>query len=538
MEAKHKQTGDLTNNTPLKSKQVGTNELRQIVGVLNQQPFNMALTLVSFDEKSPYELIEIINIIFSFLDSTKKLDLKKETPETIGLKFTEFLKVLDYQIDNETTLAHGITQGNKKLLHSIMHWIVTRLPNLQQRAYLARFLVKLAIPSELLNDEEMRNCFQQYQELQSEFQSTHMHVDQIRKVANDPKDLEKKITQLDQEKEQLVSKISMFKKKNNSPEFQQLVESTSMLRKAQEEGSRIFEKMNEQKQRMEMCEQQLLYTKQKLIDTKKLSGQSITSDKMLELLKLDVKKNRELCDDILGRELMQKGKRLQQAELILCEPAMTQSDLEKLTNEVKKLQREVKALDEKCQKNKNPENDKLAIYKSQAAMISKKRDALLEQIRVLEVDEKALDKQIEEKEGESTTNKAFKTREEYKAYTNTIKSKNSTYKKMKAIISDVRAEINVLINTEKILKTRAEESELSLKQKEKEKGVEGITDKIANMEEISETQENVNKKKQMALEDISKKVTEITKTINSKRTELQPIIEGRNKLKEQYTVRI
>jgi intraflagellar transport protein 81 len=251
---------------------------------------------------------------------------------------------------------------------------------------------------------------------------------------------------------------------------------------------------------------------------------------------MDVKKSRELCEDILGRELTQKRERLQQAELILSEPSMTQSDLERLSNEVKKLHREVIALDEKCKKNKNPQEDKLAIYKSQAALIAKKKDTLIEQAKKLEVDEKEMDKQISAKEGEFTANKGFKTKGEFKAYSNTIKTKNAQFKKMKAIISDIRAEINVLINTEKLLKTRLEEAETSLKQKEKEKGIEGITDKMSGMEEISEHQENVNKKKQVALEEISQKVTEITNTINSKRFELQPVIEGRNKLKEQYQV--
>ena len=267
-----------------------------------------------------------------------------------------------------------------------------------------------------------------------------------------------------------------------------------------------------------------------------LSGSNITSDKMLELLKLDVKKSRELCDDILGRELMQKRERLQQAELILSEPSMTQSDLEKLNNEVKKLQREVIALDEKCKKTKNPQEDKLAIYKSQAALIAKKKDSLIEQARKLEVDEKELDKQISEKEGEFTANKGFKTKGEFKAYSNTIKTKNATFKKMKTIIADIRAEINVLLNTEKLLKIRLEEAETSLKQKEKENGIEGITEKMSGMEEISEHQENVNKKKQVALEEISQKVTEITATLNSKKFELQPVIEARKKLKEQYQV--
>lgn len=161
--------------------------------------------------------------------------------------------------------------------------------------------------------------------------------------------------------------------------------------------------------------------------------------------------------------------------------------MERLNTEVKKLTREVKGLEEKCAKTKNPADDKLAIYKSQAAMISKKKEQVFEQIRKCEEEERNLDKQIAEKEGENTQNiKGFKTKDEYKAYTNMIKSKNATYKKMKAMITDVRSETAVLQNTERLLKIRADETEITLRSKEKEKGMEGITDKLAGMEGISE----------------------------------------------------
>jgi len=62
----------------------------------------MALNLVTLDEKNPLELIEIINVIFAFLDDAKKMDLKKESADSIAKSLTDFLKVLDYPIENET----------------------------------------------------------------------------------------------------------------------------------------------------------------------------------------------------------------------------------------------------------------------------------------------------------------------------------------------------------------------------------------------------------------------------------------------------
>jgi len=129
------------------------------------------------------------------------------------------------------------------VIYIVLYFLLSQLLKHKKRAYLAQYLVSIAVPSHYLVDEEMNGFHQKYKELQAEFQATIQHVDQIRNESASPKDLQKKITQLEQEKEQLVAKITLLKKKNaNKPEFQELVESTSLLRKEQEEGSRLYEK--------------------------------------------------------------------------------------------------------------------------------------------------------------------------------------------------------------------------------------------------------------------------------------------------------
>lgn len=58
---------------------------------------------------------------------------------------------------------------------------------------------------------------------------------------------------------------------------------------------------------------------------------------MLDNLKVETRRNRELCNDILGRELNDKQERLQRIEMVLQEPMTTQSELERLTSDVKRL---------------------------------------------------------------------------------------------------------------------------------------------------------------------------------------------------------
>lgn len=98
---------------------------------------------------------------------------------------------------------------------------------------------------------------------------------------------------------------------------------------------------------------------------------------MFTNLRNEVKRSRELCYDILGRELQDKNERYQKLEMLLNEPLTTQADLENITNEVRRLQRECQALDEKLSAS-NPNDDKLAIYKTQASNVSKKKNDKLE----------------------------------------------------------------------------------------------------------------------------------------------------------------
>lgn len=75
----------------------------------------------------------------------------------------------------------------------------------------------------------------------------------------------------------------------------------------------------------------------------------------------------------------------------------TQSELERLTSDVKRLQRECQTLEDKIQQNA-PQDDKLGIYKSQASTISKKKEQKQEEVKKLDVEKIALEKMLNDKE--------------------------------------------------------------------------------------------------------------------------------------------
>lgn len=517
--------------------QVRTEEIKEIVQGLNSAPYSMGMTMVAFDGKSPEELLSLLKEVISRLDS-QPVDLQEENEGVY--KLTEFLKVLNFPGNFDVDFQRGLSSGDKKILYPIFHHILTKLPQMQQRAYLGRFLANIFIPDEFLVEDDMKQAYHEYKELQAQFQVVHQELEVQRSQALPPQELKKNIDQLEKEKEQLVTKISKLKTKFlGNQDFQELLEATSKLRKEQEEEAMLNEKMREQQQYLEWCEGNLLAAQQRLLEARKVTASDISAQEMLKMLKSEVKKNRDFCNERIGRELTEKVKRLESVEQLLNEPIVTQSDIDALTSDMYQLQKEVQLLEEKLNRSKNPEDDKLSVYKQQAAAISKKKEKELEKLKSLEQEERKLEKKMNAKEKEYESKKGgnkFISRDELTKYAQALKVKKTNFEHLKAQLKDIRNELSIVSRTEKILKARAEEETKLMMAIEKEHGIEGFGEYKEALEQVSSMKQEIDLKKGSTLEEISKVVAEINYRITESRAKISPLIEetkrARNKLKE------
>jgi len=221
-------------------------QVKEIVDKLNGEPFFMDLSLVGFDEKEPYELMEILTKVLVHLDSKHETDLREEKPDVMYQRIAEFLHTLGYQCSFDIEFQQGLVSGDKNTVHPILFWMLSNLEQLRKRAYLAKFCVNLEVPEEFLREEAVYEIYQTYKELQGQFKATHTHVEQERQGRMNPSDLQREVAQLDAEREQLSQKIQHLRAKSEKEEgFQMLLQVTSMLRKEQEEEARLGEKLAE-----------------------------------------------------------------------------------------------------------------------------------------------------------------------------------------------------------------------------------------------------------------------------------------------------
>lgn len=227
---------------------------------------------------------------------------------------------------------------------------------------------------------------------------------------------------------------------------------------------------------IEFYETQMLTVRQRLLDVRKIASENITPDRMLDNLRSDTRKNRELCYDILGRELNDKTERLQRIELVLQEPMTTQSELERLTSDTKKLQRECQLLEDKIRQNA-PQDDRLTIYKTQAQAVSKKKEQKFDELKKLETEKMALEKMMNDKEAEyaRTRGGKYMKRDDFKQYAANLRGKNAQYKQMKKVLGEIKSEVTVLDRTVAILKSKDASIAQFLSDLERKKGISGYT---------------------------------------------------------------
>ena len=63
------------------------------------------------------------------------------------------------QLDKQT-FKQALLHGDPGVIYPILTWMLQRLPELQKRSYLARFLVNIEIPEHMFSDEEVAEVYQ------------------------------------------------------------------------------------------------------------------------------------------------------------------------------------------------------------------------------------------------------------------------------------------------------------------------------------------------------------------------------------------
>ncbi|GMH57494.1 hypothetical protein TrST_g3952 [Triparma strigata] len=529
-------------------------EIQRIVARLNQPPFSKNLRLVDFDEKSPAELLQLLNDIFTSMDSTMKGDVRDEEDVVRASRMGNFLQMLKCPLlpqdeDRRTRFTEEFGMGSKNVVYPVFHWALTNYEKLCKRAYLGKYLVRIEPPQEFMQDDTLGDLVERYKELQVEFKGTHQTFDSNKATMSRPgAELRAEIQQLEDERRQLQDRIEKLKSNTrNEIAFPAMLAATSSMRQEQDEEVRLQEKMREQRHLLDIAEQRFQETQRRLSALKGSATGGHSAEAILKELQKDVQETAKVIRGDMAGERNKLQDTIARLERQRLEPNRTIEDVERMRAQVRQLERQKDEMRETVEKAMSSRGDnKLGMFRQHANMAAAKLMQKEEEVESRLKDLTAVRGEVDELEakvndiaaaaggGMVGPNGRQMTREEFKEYGAQLREKSHKYKLQKTALAGLRAESVVLHRTEQILKGRDRNLEEFLTQQEAKAGVSGYRDAQSKLEMASEQTAEMDDMKGQTLDEISEIVKKINGQLEEKKTKLKPLIKELKEVRKEY----
>lgn len=513
-------------------------QLKYIVQELNKEPFKKNYNLISFDSLEPLQLLQVLNDVLGVVDPKQAMDIREETPDTTAIRIFGCLRVLKYKPPTEdvSTFRTGLVQGDKPIVYHIMEWMLRSIPALKKRAYLAKFLVKVDVPADIMAEDQMHDLFANYEELIETFKELHKSSEGLKNSGYNTAEIRKDISNMEDEKEQLIKRVERLKRKvEQHPNANTMMNVAKNLRLERDKEKKLAEQKQEQLTLIQHAEQRMKRLQQQLHDHKQ-SSVGATPESILQRLEEETRANSYIVKERLPKDIESRRKTVMDLQRVVAEPAMGQGDLEELHNKIQDLNSEINQLVEKRMRSGEPMDDKLSLFRQQAAIIAHKKENAAESLRESRDEYSRFMTEIEEKRelakaatGGGETLKG----DEFKRYVNKLRSKSTTYKKKRQELAELKAEVGVLSRTEEILKARDEYIDQQLSALEDKHGVGGYRKTQETLEKVSHKKSTLDTQKGQTLEEMSDMVRVLNSRIAEKKGALAPIIKELRPLREQ-----
>uniref|UniRef100_G3PJH0 Intraflagellar transport protein 81 homolog n=1 Tax=Gasterosteus aculeatus aculeatus TaxID=481459 RepID=G3PJH0_GASAC len=484
-------------------------QLKLIVEKLNMDPFKKNFNLITFDSLEPMQLLQILNDVLAEIDPKQALDIREEMPEQTVKRMCALLGMLKYKPpgthSDVSVFRQGLVAGRKPVVHPILHWLLQRLPELKKRAYLARFLVKIEVPAEFLQDD----------------------------VINDTSNQD--ISAMEEEKDQLIKRVERLKKRVESVStHQRMLEQASQLRVEKEREESLSHQKQEQKNQLFQAEQRLQRSQQQLKDLRQAAA-GANPESLMKRLEDEIKINSYMVSEKLPKELEGVRRTVQYLQKVASEPAMGQADLQELEDKIRDVDSQINQLFEKRMMRNDPMDDKLTLYRQQASIILRRKASKAEELQEAREELATAERELRERSNQAQASEGGEVvrGDELKRMVVKLRSKGTVCKKQREEIAELKAEYGVLQRTEEILKRRHETVQQKLQTVEAEKGISGYSNTQEELERVSAIKSELDEKKGRTLDDMSEMVKKLNSMIVEKKSALAPVIKELRSLRQR-----
>ncbi|KAB0355848.1 hypothetical protein FD755_017919 [Muntiacus reevesi] len=317
-----------------------SDQIKFIVDNLNKEPFRKNYNLITFDSLEPMQLLQVLNDVLAEIDPKQVVDIREEMPEQTAKRMLSLLGILKYKPPGNTTdvstFRQGLVIGSKPVLYPVLHWLLQRTNELKKRAYLARFLIKLEVPSEFLQDETVADTNKQYEDLMEAFKTLHKECEQLKTSGFSTAEIRRDISAMEEEKDQLIKRVERLKKRVETVQnHQRMLKIARQLRVEKEREEFLAQQKQEQKNQLFHAVQRLQRIQNQLKSMRHAAADA-TPESLMKRLEEEIKFNSYMVTEKFPKELENKKKELHFLQKVVSEPAMGHSDLLELESKFKR----------------------------------------------------------------------------------------------------------------------------------------------------------------------------------------------------------
>ncbi|XP_065226405.1 intraflagellar transport protein 81 homolog [Planococcus citri] len=499
--------------------------VKSVVDKLNKPPFSKNFNIISFDSLSSEELLQVLSDVLQYISDQEKIDIHAEESEQTVVRILSMLLIARYKPlqDSAAIFRQNLQQCDKQTVHKLLEWLLSNMEDLKKRMYLAKFLVKVDVPSDILGDSDIAILHQQYLQLIEEFKKIHKEST-LAKTGNkiSISELRSDGVTMEKEKEIVTNRIYHIKKKIDSlPNIAALLRSTHNLRQEYDRKKEIAWQQQEESVTIQQCQQRLYRLSQQLQELQKRSV-GLSSQALMKKLEEEIYVTSYIANQKLPRELQQQKKEKEIMETIAYSPNVTKSSNEQLESKVQTITQHINQLVENRLSSSTIADDKTVLFRQQAAIVARKKDNLAEKFSELkkqlqEVRSKLEDKQhkLEEMTGEGGV--ILKSSEHFQEYVSKLRTRSLIYKRYRNDLATLKAESGILSRTVDILRSKADQVGVDL----------------STLQDIQDTEPQQPDIENKTSETLLSLITQLTANISSQKAKLAPLVAGVKPLQEE-----
>ena len=514
-----------------------------IVGKLQAPPFgHSGLTGPALGEMRPERLLQLVSDAFaSVAPVVGTRDVSSEDPDRTARRLVDFLRHVKYPAasDDPATLARW-RDANVDLVFPALRWVLEHQDRCAKRAHVGHFMADVAVPPEYASDPDVRELLAQCHDLQRRFVDAHKETEATRASSRDPARLRDRVARLEEEREQLVSRVALTDNKvaakvGDKATVASLTTLAADLRRERDLETELRRQQTEQRDRGDAAERKRRRAAVRLRELRASVGAGSPAALLAQLAE-EVDRARVAATETLPAELAARRERLAAVREVIEGGPASDADLRDAADDVNAARARARQLEEAlAQRRAIRDGDAQLRQQAQVAKtVASKRDAAIARRDKLAARRDQIAGEYEssagraerDKSGSGSSASGAGSGEDMRVKFETVKAKLAEYKTLKKTLDALNAESATLARTEAILDEQRRRVAGDVAANERRAGVSGFADAAETLEEVSKRKGALDEEKGAALADISSVIAEITAKIKRRKDALQPKVKA------------